>query len=90
MQYYANHTLLLEVNVASDRVVSQNIKPMIKEVLKMMQSLVDPTLILESNESTKVVKTMQYFVDPTLPFESETQVVSSVPSSFDPTIPFES
>jgi hypothetical protein len=68
MQYYANHTLLLEVNVASDRVVSQTIKPMIKDVLKMMQSLVDPTLILESNESTKVVEPVQYLLIPLFPW----------------------
>jgi hypothetical protein len=31
-----------------------------------MQSSVDPTLLLESVESSKVVTPMQYFVDPTL------------------------
>ena len=39
---------------------------MVEEVVMSMQSLVDPTLLLESVESTKVVTPMQYLVDPTL------------------------
>jgi hypothetical protein len=48
-----------------------------------MQSLVDPTLLLESVESTKVVMPMQYLVDPTLLMGSDvsTDYVFSISSS---------
>jgi hypothetical protein len=48
-----------------------------------MQSSIDPTLLLESVESTKVVMSLQYSVDPTLLLESDvsTDYVFSISSS---------
>jgi hypothetical protein len=43
----------------------------VEEVVMSIQSLVNPTLFLESVESTKVVMPMQYLVDPTLLFGSD-------------------
>jgi hypothetical protein len=53
-----------------------------------MQSSTDPTLLLESVESTEVVTSMQSSVDPTLLLESleSTKVVTSMQSSVDPTL----
>jgi hypothetical protein len=56
------------------------------QVVSLMQSSFDPTLILESDESTKVVSPMQYLVDPTLllgsdvSFDCVFKISSSVPS----------
>jgi hypothetical protein len=53
-----------------------------------MQSLDDPTLLLESVESTKVIIPMQYLTDPTLLLKSvkSTKVVMSMQCSIDPSI----
>jgi hypothetical protein len=61
----------------------QPIQPMVEEVVMPMQSSVDPTLLLESVESTKVVTSMQYLVDPTLLMGSDmsTDYVFSISSS---------
>jgi hypothetical protein len=40
--------------VSFDHVVSQPIQPMVEEVVVPMQSSIDPTLLLENEESTKV------------------------------------
>jgi hypothetical protein len=72
-------TPLLGGDVPSDHVVSQPIQPVVEEVVMPMQSSADPTLLLESVESTKVVMPMQSSVDPTLLLESveSTKVVSA-------------
>jgi hypothetical protein len=53
-----------------------------------MQYLADPTLLLESVESTKVVTPMQSSADPTLLLESfkSTKVVTSMQYLADPTL----
>jgi hypothetical protein len=66
MQYSANPTLLFWGYFPSDHVASQPIQLVIEEVVMSMQSSVDPTLLLESVESTKVVTPMKYSVYPTL------------------------
>jgi hypothetical protein len=40
----------------------------------LMQSSIDPTLLLESDESTKMIVSMQYLVDPTLLLESDASI----------------
>jgi hypothetical protein len=55
IQYLADPTPLLGGDVPSYHVFSQPIHPMVEEVVMSMQSSVDPTLLLESVESTKVV-----------------------------------
>jgi hypothetical protein len=48
-----------------DHVASQPIHPVVEEVVTLMQSSFDPTIILESVYSTKVVTPMKSSVDPT-------------------------
>jgi hypothetical protein len=66
----------------SEHVFFHPIQPMVDEVVTPMQSLVDPTLLLESVESTKVVTPMQFLVDPTLLMGSDvsTDYVFSISS----------
>ena len=56
---------------------------MVEKVVTPMQSSFDPTLLLESVESTKVVTLMQSSDDPTLLLESDvsTDYVFSISSS---------
>jgi hypothetical protein len=63
---------------------------LVEKVVTLMQSSVDPTLLLESVESTKVVMPMQSSVDPTLLLESfqSTKVVTLMQSLADPTLLF--
>jgi hypothetical protein len=49
-----------------DLVVPHPIQPMVEEVVMLMQSLVEPTLLLESHESKGAVTSMQFSVDPAL------------------------
>jgi hypothetical protein len=56
-------------DVPSDHVASQHIQPVVEEVVMLMQSSVDPTLLMESVESTKVVTLMKYSADLTLLME---------------------
>jgi hypothetical protein len=60
----------------------------VEKLVTSIQSSVDPTLLLESVESTKVVTPMQSSVDPTLLLESEesTKVVTLMQYSTDPTL----
>jgi hypothetical protein len=62
----ADTSLIFGGDASLDLVFSHPIQPMVEEVVVWMQYLVDPTLILESDESTKVVETMQYSANPTL------------------------
>jgi hypothetical protein len=66
-----------------DHVVSQPIQLVVEKVVTPMQSLVDPTLLLESAESTKVVTPMQSSANPTLLLGSDvsTDYVFSISSS---------
>jgi hypothetical protein len=64
----------------------------VEEVVILMQSLVNPTLLLESVKSTKVAMSMDSSVDTTLLLESveSTKVVTLMQSSVDPTLLLES
>jgi len=66
MKCSTNTTLFWGVDESLDHVVSNLIQPVAEEVVVSMQSLVDPTLLLESDKYTKVVSLMQYSTDPTL------------------------
>jgi hypothetical protein len=46
----------------------------VEKVVTLMKSLVDPTLLLESVESTKVVTLMQSSTDPTLLLGSDVSI----------------
>jgi hypothetical protein len=52
--------------VPSDHVVSHPIQPLVEEVVTQMKYSADPTLLLESVESTKVFVSKPCLVDPTL------------------------
>jgi hypothetical protein len=69
--------------VPLDHVVSQPIQPLVEKVVMPMQYSVDPTLLLESVESTKVVMPLQSSVDPTLLLGSDvsTNYVFSISNS---------
>jgi hypothetical protein len=71
----------------SSLVSQQSIQSLVEEVVVPMQSSIDPTFFLESDESTKVVLSMKSSVNPTLLLESNesTKVVSSMQSSTNPT-----
>jgi hypothetical protein len=49
MQYLADTTLVLEGDASLDHVVLHPIQPLVEEVVVLMQSLDDPTLLLESD-----------------------------------------
>jgi hypothetical protein len=66
MQFSSDTTPILGSDVSLDLIVSHPIQPMVEEVVVPMQSLVDPTLLLESDKSKKVTLSMQYSVNPTL------------------------
>jgi hypothetical protein len=89
----------------SSQVSSQSIKTLVEKLVMSMQSSVDPTLLLESVESTKVVMLMQSSVDPTPLLGDEVlldhvvsqpiqplvdKLVTSMQSSVDPTLILES
>jgi hypothetical protein len=83
MQSSVDPTPFLGGDVPLDHVVSQPIQPVVEKVVVPMQSLTDPTLLLESVESTKVVMPMQSSVDPTLLLGSDvsTDYVFSISNS---------
>jgi hypothetical protein len=64
MQSSTDPTPLLGGKLPLDHVVLHLIQPFVKKLVTLMQSLVDPTLLLEIFESTKVF--MQSLADPTL------------------------
>jgi len=66
MQYLVDPTPFLWGDEPLYHVVSQPVQLVVENVVTPMQSLPDPTLLLESVESIKVVTPMQYLDDPTL------------------------
>jgi hypothetical protein len=66
MQYSVDTPLPLGANASLDLVVSHPIQPMVEELVVPMQSLVDSTLLLESENPTEVTLSMQSSVNPTL------------------------
>jgi hypothetical protein len=74
--------------VPLDHVVLHHIQPVVEEVVMPMQYSTDPTLLLESVESTKAVMSIQSLVDPTLLLESveSSKLVTQMQSSADPTL----
>jgi hypothetical protein len=71
IQSSPNPTPFLRGDVPIYHVVSHPIQPVVEKVVTSMQSLVDPTLLLESVESTKMVTSMQSLADPTLLLRSD-------------------
>jgi hypothetical protein len=71
MQSSPNTTLVLGGDVSLNRVVSHPFQQVVDEVVALMQYLVDITLPLESDESSKVISPMKYLVDPTLMLGSD-------------------
>jgi hypothetical protein len=67
----------------SSEVSSQPIQPLVEKVVMPIQSLTDPTLLLESVDSTKVVMLLQSSANPTplLGSEVSTDYVFSISSS---------
>ena len=92
MQSSADPTPLLRGEVPLYHVFSQPIQPLVEKVVTSIQSLVDPTLLLDSVDSTKVVMPLQSSVDPTLLLESveSTKVVTLMQYLADPTLLMES
>jgi hypothetical protein len=66
MQSSVDTTPILRSDVYLDHVVLHPIQPMVEEVFILMQSSVNPTLLLESDKSKEVTLPMQYSVNPTL------------------------
>jgi hypothetical protein len=66
MQSSTDNTPIFWGDAPLDLVVSHPIQPMVEEVVISMQSLINPTLLLESEKSKEVVTPMQLLVDPTL------------------------
>jgi hypothetical protein len=66
MQSSTESTPIFWGDVYLDLVVSYPIQPTVEEVVVLMQSLVDPTLLLESRKSKEVTLLMQSLVNPTL------------------------
>jgi hypothetical protein len=66
MQYSTDTTLILGGDASLDHVVLHPVQPTVEEVVMLMQSLVDPTLLLESDKSKEVTLPMQSSVNPTL------------------------
>jgi hypothetical protein len=66
MQSSTGTSPMFKGDVSLDLVVSHPIQLMIEEVVASMQSLIDPTLLLESDMSKEVVAPMQFLVDTAL------------------------
>jgi hypothetical protein len=87
MQYLTTTTPTFGVDASLDLVVSHPIQPMIEEVVVLMKSLVDSTLLLESEKSKEVTFFMQSSINPTLLLEGGTsfdhvlRISSSIPST---------
>jgi hypothetical protein len=86
MQYLTDTTHVFGGDASLDHVVSHPIQPIVEEVVVSMQSLVDPNLLLESENSKEVTLPMQSSVNPTLffggdaSFDHVLSISSSVPS----------
>jgi hypothetical protein len=66
MQSSAETTHVFGGDASLDLIVSHPIQPTIEEVVVPMKSLVDPTLLLESDKSKEVTLSMQSLVNTTL------------------------
>jgi hypothetical protein len=86
MQSSAKKTHVLGSDVSLDHVVSHHIQPTVLEVVVPMESSVNPTLLLESEDYKKVTLPMQSLVTPTLllggdaSFDHVLSISSYVPS----------
>jgi hypothetical protein len=87
MQSLINTTPICRGDASLDLVVAHPLQPRIEEVVVLMRSLVDPTLLLESDKPKEVTLSMQSLVNPTLLLEGDASfdhvlIISSfVPSS---------
>jgi hypothetical protein len=63
-----NTTLVFWGDAPLDLIVLHPIQPMVEEEVVLMQSLIDPTLLLESDKSKEAVMPMQLLVDPLVMF----------------------
>jgi hypothetical protein len=85
-QYFSDTTLTLGDEASLYHFVSHPFQPMVEEVVSSMQSSANPTSLLGSDESIKVVSPMQYLADTTLISRSDVGfkyvfiISSSVPS----------
>jgi hypothetical protein len=59
-------SLILGGDVSLDHIISHPIQLVFEEVVTLMKSSTNPNLLLESEQSSKVVELTQYLVDPTL------------------------
>jgi hypothetical protein len=66
MQYSTDTTPIFGGDASLDLVVSHPIQPMVEEVVVLMQSSTDPTLLLESDKYKEVTLPMKSSVNPTL------------------------
>jgi hypothetical protein len=71
MQYSTNTTHIFGGDASLYLVVSYPIKPMVEEVVMVMKSSIDTTLLLESENSKEVTLSMQSSVNPTLILEGD-------------------
>jgi hypothetical protein len=74
MKYLVEPTVLFGGDVSTNHVISQPIQPMVEEVVAPMQSLTNPTLLLKSDESTKVIFLMKCSTNPTLLLGSDVSI----------------
>jgi hypothetical protein len=63
MQSSTNNTPVFGGDAPLDLVVPYPFQPMVEEVVVLMQSSIDPTLLLESDKSKEAVAPMQFSVD---------------------------
>jgi hypothetical protein len=66
MQSSIENTSIFWVDAPLDLIVSHPIQPMVEELVISMQSLINLTLLLESDKSKEVIVPMQFLVDSTL------------------------
>jgi hypothetical protein len=84
--YLADTSLVLGADAYLDHVVSHPIQLMVEEVVMLIQSSTNTTLLLESDKSKEVISLMQYSTDPTLILGSDAyfdhvlSISSSIPS----------
>jgi hypothetical protein len=66
MQSLTDNTLVFGGDAPLDFVFLHPFQPMVEELVVLMHSLVDPTLLLESDKTQGAVVPMQFLVDPAL------------------------
>jgi hypothetical protein len=83
LQSSSDHTLVIEGSAPPIPVITHPIQPIIKELVIPMQSLVNPTLLVESDDSVNHVINIPDLA----PFEGERVLLSSspLPPSFEET-----